>query len=129
VAGTGNEIGKQVTVQEHHEGEQCLLVGDSIIRNVGTGQNNMMVECFLGIITEQLHRVLDNSDLGTPDIVVIHVGTNDLKQSVNLDYVMGEVYSLVNTAKVKLPQSKIVPSGVLWRTCGMAANLSVKQQI
>jgi hypothetical protein len=29
---------------------------------------------------------------------------------------MGEVYSLVNTAKVKFPQSKIVLSGVLRRT-------------
>ena len=27
----------------------------------------MMVECFPGIRTEQLHRVLDNRDLGTPD--------------------------------------------------------------
>jgi len=113
---TGNEIGRQVTVQEHQEGEHCLVVGDSIIRNVGTGQNNMMVECFPGIRTEQLHKVLDNRDLGTPDTVVIHVGTNDLKRLVNLDYVMGEVYSLVNTAKVKFPQSKIVLSEVLWRT-------------
>jgi hypothetical protein len=75
----------------------------------------MMVECFPGIRTEQLHRVLDNRDLGTPDTVVIHIGTNDPKRSVNLDYVMGEVYLLVNTAKVKFPQSKIV-SGVLRRT-------------
>jgi len=116
MAATGNEIGRQVTVQEHHEGKQCLVVGDSIIRNVGTGQNNMMVQCFPGIRTEQLHRVLDNRDLGTPDTVIIHVGTNDLKRSISLDYVMGEVYSLVNTAKGKFPQSKIVLSGVLWRT-------------
>jgi hypothetical protein len=116
VAATGNEIGRQVTVQEHYEGEQCLVVGDSIIRNVGTGQNNMMVECFPGIRTENLHRVLDNRDLETPDTVVIHVGTNDLKRSIDLDYVMGEVYSLVNTAKDNFPQSKTVLSGVLWRT-------------
>jgi hypothetical protein len=116
VAATGNKIGRQVTVQEHHDGKQCTVVRDSIIRNVGTGQNNMMVECFLGIRTEQLHRVLDNRDLGTPDTVVINVGTNDLKRLVNLDYVMGEVYSLVNTARVKCPQSKIVLSGVLWQT-------------
>jgi hypothetical protein len=57
MAATGNEIGKEDTVQEHHEGKQCLVVGDSIIRNVGTGQNNMVVECFPGIRTDQLHRV------------------------------------------------------------------------
>jgi hypothetical protein len=112
-------------VQEHHGSEKCLVVGDSIIRNVGTGQNNMMVECFPGIRTEQLHRVLDNRDLGTPDTVIIHVGTNDLKQSINLDYVMGEAYSLVNMAKGKFPQSKTVLSGVLqwtdvaWRRIGV----------
>jgi len=115
VAATGTDIGRQVTVQEHHEGEQCLVVGDSIIRNVGTGQNNMMVECFPGIRTAQLHRVLDNRDLGTPDTVVIHVGTNDLKRSVNLDYVMGEIYSLVATAKSKFPHCRLVLSGGLRR--------------
>ena len=99
-------------VQEQHEGEQCSVVGDTIIRNVGTGQNNMKAECFPGIRTEKLHRVLDNRDLGIPDTVIIHVGTNDLKRSVNLEYVMGEVYSLVNKAKVKFPLSKIVLSGV-----------------
>jgi hypothetical protein len=107
VAATGNENGRHVTVQGHHEDEHCLVEGDSIIRNLGTGQNNMMVECFPGIRTEQLHRVLDDRDLGTPDTVVIHVGTNGLKRSVNLDYMMGEVYSLVNTAKVKFSQSKL----------------------
>jgi hypothetical protein len=44
------------------------------------------------------------------------VVTNDLKRSINLDYRMGEVYSLVNTAKVKFPQSKSVLIGVLRRT-------------
>jgi hypothetical protein len=72
---TGDEIGRKVTLQERHEGEKCLVMGDSIIRNVGTGQNNMMVECFLGIRREKLHRVLDNRDLGTQGIVIIHVGT------------------------------------------------------
>jgi len=112
----GNETGRKVTVQEHHEGEKCLVVGDSIIRNVGTGQNNIIVECFPGIRTEQLTRVLDNRDLGTPDTVIIHVGTNDLKRSINLDYVMSEVYLLANAEKVKFPQSKIVLSGMLRRT-------------
>jgi hypothetical protein len=46
IAATGNEIGRQDTVQEHHEGEQCLVVGDSIIRNVGTGQNNLVWSAF-----------------------------------------------------------------------------------
>jgi hypothetical protein len=122
---TGNKIGRHDTVQEHHEGKQSLVVGD-LIRYVGTGQNNMKAECFPGIRMEQLHRVLDNRDLETPDTVIIHVGTNDLKQSVNLDYVMGDVYSIMNKAKAKFPQSKILISGIMWWTGVMAAHRSVK---
>ena len=90
----------------------------------------MMLECLPGIRTEQLHRVLDNRDLGTPDTVAIHVGRNYLKRSVNLNYVMGEVYSLVNTAKVKFPLSKTALSGVLRPTdVAWRAHRSIKRQI
>jgi len=50
-------------------------------------------------------------DLETPDTVAIHVGTNDLKRSVNLDYEMGEVYSVVNKVNIKFPQFSIVLTG------------------
>jgi hypothetical protein len=36
------------------------------------------LSCFPGISKEQLHRVLDKRDPGTPDTVVIQVGTKDL---------------------------------------------------
>jgi len=45
-----------------------------------------------------LHRVIENRDLGNPDTLVIHVGTDDLRRTENLDYVMRDVYDLVNTA-------------------------------
>jgi hypothetical protein len=50
-------------------------------------------------------------------------GYNDLKKR-NLDFVMGDVYELVSTAKKKLPNCKLVLSGVLrsrdvsWRRIG-----------
>jgi len=40
------------------KGGECLVLGDSIIRNVGTESSAMKIECFPGIRTEQLHRVL-----------------------------------------------------------------------
>ena len=86
-------------------------MGDSIIKNVEKGKNNMKAACFPGVTTEHIHRILDNRDLGIPDTVIILVGTNDLNGKINLDYVMGEVYSLVDKAKVKFPQSRILLSG------------------
>jgi hypothetical protein len=81
--------------------EKCLLLGDSIVRNVGAENQNMRVECFPGIRADQLRIVMENRNLGYLHTVVIHVGTNDVRRSRNLDYVMGEVYDLMNTAEAK----------------------------
>jgi hypothetical protein len=34
--------------------ENCVVLGDSIVRNVGAEKPNMMVECFPGIRGDQL---------------------------------------------------------------------------
>ena len=97
---------------------------DCIIRIVGTECPEMKVECFPGNRTEQLQRVIERRELGSPDSVVIPVGTNDLRRTGNLDYVMGDVYDLVNTTKTKFSASRVVLSGVLrrkdvlWRRIG-----------
>jgi hypothetical protein len=77
-----------------------------------------------GIRTEQLHRVIENKNLGCPDTVLIHLGSNYLKRKRNFDYVMREVYDLVAMALNKFPRSRLVLSGVLrrrdvtWRRIG-----------
>jgi hypothetical protein len=71
---------------------------------------------------------MENRDFGYSDTVVIHVGTNDVRRSRNLDYIVGEVYDLMNMAKAKFPDSILVLSGVLrskgvrWRCIGVANN-------
>ena len=49
-------------------------------------------------------------DQGSPETVIIHMRTNDLRTTRNIDFVMGEVYALVSTAK-KLPNCRLVLSG------------------
>jgi hypothetical protein len=69
---------------------------------------------------------MENRDLGYSDAVVIHVGTNDVRRSRNLDYVMGEVNDLVHVVKLKFLDSRLVLScvlrsrGVSWRCIGVA---------
>ena len=70
---------------------KCMVVGDSILRNVGEEHADVKVECFPGIKTEKLHRVMEKRDLGSPETGIIYVGTNDLRTKRNLDFVMGEV--------------------------------------
>ena len=135
LASAGREVGRRDTTSSHQEDGKCLVLGDSVIRNVGTDNSDTMVECFPGIRTEQLHRVIDNRELGSPDAIVLHVGTDDLRKTRNLDYVMGEVYGLVKTAKTKFPTSKIVLSGVLrrrdvsWRRIGELTHTTQHAQL
>jgi len=100
-------------VPGYRKGGECLLLCDSIISNVGRECSDMNIECFPGIRKDQLHRFIENRDLGIPDTVVIHVAANDLRRIGNLDYVMGDVYDLVSTAKSKFSTSRVVLSGVL----------------
>ena len=69
------------------------------MRNVGTDHADTKVECFSGIKSEQLHNVMEKRDLVSPETLIIHVGTNDLRTTRNLDFVMAEVYAFVSTAK------------------------------
>jgi uncharacterized protein (UPF0218 family) len=62
------------------------VFGDSLVRNCRAEHSGMTVECFPGIRTEQLHRVIEKRNLGSPETVIIHVGTNDLTTTRNLDF-------------------------------------------
>lgn len=114
------------SILAENKGAKCLVVGDSLVRNVGLGHSDMMVECFPGIKTVQLHKVLEKREPAgaETETVILHVGTNDLSEMRNLDYIMGGAYALVATAKKKLPKCKLVLSGVLrrrdvpWRRIG-----------
>jgi hypothetical protein len=81
-------------------------------------------ECFPGIRTENQQRVIERREQGSPDTVVIHVGTIGLRRTRNLDYVMGDVYGLINTANTGFSTSRVILSGVLrkedvsWRRVG-----------
>jgi len=85
---------KRVTVPAKQKVAKCMVVGDSVLRNVGAEHSDIIEECFPGIKTEQLHKVIDKRDRGSPETVIIHVGTSDLRTKRNLDFVMGEIHAL-----------------------------------
>jgi len=65
-----------------------MVVGDSVLGNVGSEYADMKVECFQGITTEQLHGMVEKGDIGSPETDIIHVGTDYLRKTRNLDFVM-----------------------------------------
>jgi len=62
--------GKRNPVPVKDKDSKCMVVGDSMVRNVGADQADIRVECFPGIKTEQLHNVMEKADMGGPEIVV-----------------------------------------------------------
>jgi hypothetical protein len=89
------------------------MIGDSILRKVGEEHSDMKVECLPRVKTKQLHRVIEVSNLGSPESVIIHGGTTDMRTTRNLEFVKGEVYALASTAQRKLSNCRLVLSGVL----------------
>ena len=71
MAGTG----ERDTMHTKQNVTKCMVVSDSIVRNVGAEHADMKVDCIPGIKTEQLHRVMEKRGLVSPDTVIIHVGT------------------------------------------------------
>jgi hypothetical protein len=108
------EDGKRTTVP----GKQKVakwMVGNSLLRSFGAEHADMKVRCFLRTNTEQLYRVIERRDLGSPATFIIHVGANYLRKTRNVDFVLGEVYALLATTKKKFPNCTLVLSGVLQR--------------
>jgi hypothetical protein len=62
----GKDVGKRDTVTVKPGSEKCLMLGESIVRSFGADKSHtrMRVECFPGIRTDQLRRVIENRDLG-----------------------------------------------------------------
>ena len=122
------EGGRRDAVPAKQETAKCMVIGDSVLRNIGAEHADMKVEYFPGINSEQLNRVMERRDLGNPETAIIHVGTNDLRKTRDLDVIMGDVYELVTSAKKKLPNCRLVLSGVLrrrdvsWRWIGALNN-------
>jgi hypothetical protein len=72
------------------------------------------VEFLPGIRVNSCIGVIENRDLWSPNTVIMHVGTNDIETTTNLNY-MDEVYSLVATTKLKFPHSRLFLNGVVRR--------------
>ena len=105
--------GKRVSLHAKQKVAKCVVVGDPMLCNDRAEHADRMVESFQGIKTEQLHTVREKRNPGGPETAFIHVGTNGLRTSKNLGFVVEDVYALVATAVRKVPNCRLVLCGVL----------------
>lgn len=111
----GGMVGKEGKVKKC---DDILVLGDSLIRYSGDvcRREGAVVECLPGIRSEQLGRKIESMvDKREEKVVLIHVGTNDIKRAISDDHVVGEIYDLCTVAKQKFKNAKIIVSGIIKR--------------
>lgn len=107
-------------LREKTEMDDVLIMGDSMIRWSGdiatkTGKG---VQIYPGIKIDQLAQQVERVNEEESEkvrVLLLHVGTNDLKKRARADYIMGELYELGMKAKSKFRNAKIVMSGIVRR--------------
>lgn len=99
------------------ENSEAIVLGDSLLKGLWHVLRGMKtkVNCFPGISVEQLCDLLNvtESNEGVR-LVVLHVGSNNLRNT-QLDYIVGELWNVVEQTKKVFPRAKIVISAVLMR--------------
>ena len=50
-----------------------------------------------------------------PNVVLLHVGTNNIKKGIMAEEIMGEMMDLVSTIQSTVPEAKVIISGILRR--------------
>ena len=111
---------KCLNYKEVTSSSKMLLIGDSICK-YAKEQNSWAAEdalIFPGIGIGQLRHMiskLDASKFPSNEVVLLHVGTNNVKTSWGPYYIGSEMRMLIKEVKGKFPTSKIVVGGILLR--------------
>lgn len=94
------------------------IVGDSMLRYSAEGcrEQGAIVECLPGIRIEQLTRRISNMAQNEQDeVVLLNVGTNNIKSARSSDHLMGEIWDLGMAARRTFTRAKIIVAGVMRR--------------
>ena len=101
---------------EKQEKKKIVVTGDSILNGVNekglSKSRNVKVKNYPGVASEDILDKIDDLLKVKPDCLLVHVGTNDLTNNVNL---LNSVKKMVNKVKNSSPNTKLVFSSVILR--------------
>ena len=107
---------KNSNSEEKEEKVKIAMAGDSVLHGVnGKGlskSHNVKVKNYSGATIEDILDKIDDLLKSKPDCLLVHVGTNDLKNNVNL---LNSVKKMVKKVKNSSPNTKLVFSSVILR--------------
>ena len=95
---------------------KVVVTGDSVLHGVNkkglSKSHNVKVKNYPGEISKDILDRIDGLLKVKPDCLLVHVGTNDLTNNVNL---LNSVKKMVNKVKNSSPNTKLVFSSVILR--------------
>lgn len=108
------------------------IVGDSMIKYVNPAKlrkslkRNVNVKTFPGAIVADMHHYVKPTLNYAPDYLIMHVGTNDLKQS-SPHQISTSIANLGQEINKKFPTTKLIISELITRNDDPQINTKVKQ--
>ena len=99
------------------EGEDLVFIHDSIGKGITPGimsKYDLKTVKVLAYTQEQARESIRNIT-GMPKAVVLHVGTNDIKNNIDADRIISNYEDLIKLIHKKLPDTKVVLSNILPR--------------
>ena len=95
---------------------KIVVIGDSVLNGVNekglSKSHNIKVKNYLGATNEDILDKIDDLLNVKPDCLLVHVGTNNLTNNVNL---LNSVKKMVKKVKNSSPNTKLVFSIVMLR--------------
>ena len=102
--------------EEKQEKKKIVVTGDSMLNGVNekglSKSHNVKVKNYPGATSEDILDKIDDLLKVKPDCLLVHVGTNDLTNNVNL---LNSVKKMVKKVKNSSPNTKLVFSSVILR--------------
>ena len=105
---------KSPTASKPDDKRLVFIAGDSIVQH--SAKQRMAVKSFSGSKTEDMADYLKPLMRKTPDEIIVHVGTNDVKDvTKSAEVVAAGILNLGNQIKDKLPNTKVSFSSLIVR--------------
>ena len=94
-----------------------LVLGDSLVSNVHRWLPDSTYVAWrsgatIASVTREIMVASINTDI---QVVIVHIGGNDLSYMESPDHVIGDLWNLIDVLREKFPNSKLIMDGILWR--------------
>ena len=123
---------KEKTASQSKIQVNVAIVGDSMLKYINSGKlrkslnQNLLIKTFPGANVADMQHYVKPTMAHAPECLILHVGTNDLKESSSRQ-ISTSIANLGLEIKKKLPKTKLMISEIIMRKDDPQINMKVKE--